>query len=85
MRSLVLLLLLPLASAAAGDGPGTTFLPAGMLFPPLRADYQEPRVGVRKEAGTSRLKLDIGSSIDFLEYRPDTSGAKLRLGAEFFT
>jgi hypothetical protein len=39
----------------------------------------------RKEAGTSRLKLDIGSSIDFLQWRPDTSGGRIRLGADFFT
>ena len=86
MRSLALcLLLLPLAGAHARDEGGTTFLPGGTLFPPLRANYQEPRVGVRKEVGTSRLKLDIGSSIDFLEYRSDTAGARVRIGAEFFT
>jgi len=86
MRSLALwLLLLPLARAVSGEEPGSTFLPGGTIFPPLRANYQEPRVGVRKEAGTSRLKLDIGSSIDFLEYRPDTSGGAFRVGADFFT
>ena len=79
-----LLLALGAAGASAGE-PGTTFLPGGTLFPPLRANYQEPRVGVRKEAGTSRLKLDIGSSIDFLEYRPDTAGGQFRVGADFFT
>ena len=68
----------------AGE-PGTEFLPPGTLFAPLRANYQEPRVGVRKDAGTSRLKLDIGSSIDFLEYRSDTTGGRLRFGADFFT
>ena len=62
-----------------------TFLPGGTIFPPLRADYQEPRVGVRKEAGTSRLKLDIGSSIEFLQWQPDTSSGRIRLGADLFT
>jgi len=93
MRSTVICLMLILsACSAAGQDtpspavqPGTTFLPSGTVFPPLRANYQEPRVGVRKEAGTSRLKLDIGSSIDFLEYRPDTSGGRIRIGADFFT
>ncbi len=64
---------------------GTTFLPGGTLFAPLRANYQEPRVGVGKEAGTSRLKLDIGSSIDFLECRTGPAGGRLRVGADFFT
>jgi hypothetical protein len=92
MRPLIPCLLLLLAadqSPAQTDtpcaGPGTTFLPGGTLFPPLRASYLEPRVGVRKEAGTSHLKLDIGSSIDFLEWRPDTSASRVRIGADFFT
>jgi hypothetical protein len=84
----IIFIFLPLPSPAQDGAPppsGSTFLPGGTLFPPLRANFQEPRFGVRKEAGTSRLKLDIGSSIDILEYRPDTSGTRLRLGAEFFT
>jgi len=66
-------------------GPGTTFLPGGTLFPPLRANYQEPRTGVRKEAGASRLKLDIGSSIDLFEFRTDSASRAFRVGIEFFT
>jgi hypothetical protein len=92
MRTLTLVmifLLTPASGAAQRDSTlrsaGTTFLPGGTLFPPLRADYQEPRTGVRKEAGTSRLKLDIGSSIDFLETRTDTGGSRIRIGADFFT
>jgi len=64
---------------------GFLFLPGGTLFPPLRANYEEPRVGVKKEAGTSRLKLDIGSSIDFFEYGSDSTAGRLRAGADFFT
>jgi len=92
MRSLLLCALL---TCAAAGSPGQTgspapsdgflFLPGGTLFPPLRANYEEPRVGVKKEAGTSRLKLDIGSSIDFFEYRSDSSAGRLRAGADFFT
>ena len=92
MRPLIIsaVILLGAASSPAqtGDRPtpsGTTFLPGGTIFPPLRANYQEPRTGVRKEIGTSRLKLDIGSSIDFLECRTDSSGGRLRAGADFFT
>jgi hypothetical protein len=92
MRNLLLctvLLLGPLTSGAQTDVPSSpravTFLPGGTLFPPLRANYQEPRVGVRKEAGTSRLKLDIGSSIDFLQWQPDSASGRIRLGADFFT
>jgi len=64
---------------------GTAFLPGGTLFPPLVANYQEPRTGVRKEAGTSRLKLDIGSSLDFIECRTDSPSERFRIGADLFT
>jgi hypothetical protein len=92
MRVPTLFLLMLSVPAARGAAPGDTareagmtFLPGGTLFAPLRANYEEPRVGVRKEAGTSRLKLDIGSSIDFLQWKPDTAGGRLRVGADFFT
>jgi hypothetical protein len=62
------------------------FLPGGTLFKPLIANPQEPRVGVRKEIGSSRLKLDIGSMIDFVEFRANDSGTlRFRMGADFFT
>ncbi len=65
---------------------GFEFLPGAALMPPLIANHQEPRVGIRKEIGTSRLKLDIGSSIDLLGYSFDERQSKqLRLGADFFT
>ena len=65
--------------------PGFEFLPGPLSFPPLIAHQQEPRVGLRKEIGTSHLKLDIGSSLDLLGYTFDEQGSKqLRLGADFF-
>jgi hypothetical protein len=65
---------------------GFEFLPGGTLFPPPVSNLQEPRVGVRKELGSSRLKLDIGSTLDFLQYTFDEpSTMRLRVGAEFFT
>jgi hypothetical protein len=68
------------------DLRGLEFLPGSPILPPLIANHQEPRVGVRKEIGTSRLKLDIGSSLDLLGYSLDAAQAKqLRFGVEFFT
>jgi hypothetical protein len=88
----VFLLLLPLLTGMmpaiaqpSTPSPGVTFLPGKLLFCPAAANYQEPRVGVRKEVGSSRLKLDIGSSIDLLGYRSDSADADLRLGIDFFT
>jgi hypothetical protein len=59
-------------------------MPGPVAITPLTASYHEPRVGVRKETGTSRLKLDIGSTLDVLEYRI-SPGKQLRLGIDFFT
>ena len=61
-----------------------TFFPDKNLFPPLLAHYQEPRVGVRKQVGSANLKLDIGSTLDFLEYS-FAQDKKLRFGIDFFT
>ncbi len=62
------------------------FLPDTLLVPPLVANYQEPRVGLRKEIGTSRMKLDIGSTLDLAAYLLTEDGRQqLRLGADLFT
>lgn len=63
-----------------------TFLPGSLLVKPLVANYQEPRVGVRKEIGTSHLKLDIGSTLDVVEYTISAAQSKrVRAGIDFFT
>ncbi len=62
------------------------FLPGGILVPPFTANYQEPRVGVRKDIATSHLKLDIGSTLDLVEYTISSEKSKrLRMGIDFFT
>ena len=78
-----------LASPARGQSPddapspGMVFLPGRVLFIPLTANEQEARVGVRKEIGSSRMKLDIGSVVDLFGWGlPD---GELRIGADFFT
>jgi hypothetical protein len=71
---------------APPDAQGFEFLPGTPALPPLIANPQEPRTGVRKEIGTSRLKLDIGSSLDLLGYSFDGQRKKqLRFGVDFFT
>lgn len=86
-----LLVCLPFAfhRAPADEDTGNspfTFLPGNLVVPPLVANYQEPRVGVRKEIGSSRLKLDIGSTMDLVEYTISTEQSKrLRAGIDFFT
>ncbi len=68
------------------DRASVQFLPGGTLFKPIVANPQEPRVGVRKEMGSSRLKLDIGSMLDFVQIPLNAGGTtNLRIGADFFT
>jgi hypothetical protein len=62
------------------------FLPGVPLFPRLTAHVEEPRTGIRKSFGSSRLKLDIGAAYDLLEWHPaDDTTTALRVGTEFFT
>lgn len=70
--------------AQNGDEQCVTFLPGGGGFPPPTAHQHEPHVGLRKQAGSSRLKIDIGSTIDLVEYRIGEAGERLRVGADFF-
>lgn len=71
--------------ASHAQEPAHTFLPDGLLFTPLIANHQEPRVGLRKEAASSRMKLDIGNSLDIVEFVLDTGNTRLRFGVDFFT
>jgi hypothetical protein len=81
--------LVPFRLVAAGDTlraspAGFSFLPGRLFFAPLVADPQEPRVGVTKDIGSSKLKLDIGSSLDLVGYAAG-SGSEVRFGVDFFT
>jgi hypothetical protein len=72
----------PVASA---EKSGFEFLPPGTSFIPLVASYQEPHTGLRKEFGSSRMKLDIGTTLDLLAYQfqgPEVSD--IRIGADLF-
>jgi len=83
--SLFLIIALPpFSKTSAQENSEWTFMPGSVSLPPLMASYHEPRVGVRKEIGSTRLKLDIGSTMDVLEYSI-SSAKKLRLGIDFFT
>jgi hypothetical protein len=44
------------------------FLPPGLNFLPLRANYQEAKLGILYYPNTTNLKVDIGNSIDLLRF-----------------
>jgi hypothetical protein len=85
--SMLSLITPPVATAdEPGGDSGFTFLPGRILVQPFIANYQEPRVGVRKQIGSSHLKLDIGSTLDVVEYSISSEKSKrLRAGIDFFT
>ena len=83
--SVAFMVLAPSSQAQTSDADNhLIFLPEGLLFPPLTADPQEPRMGLRKEIGTSRMKLDIGGTLDLLELASSPDD-RFRLGVSFFT
>lgn len=65
--------------------PGFSFLPPSTIFTPPTANPEEVRVGVRREFGSTRMRLDIGSALDLVGYEPASDpDASLRIGAEMF-
>ncbi len=63
-----------------------TFLPGRPIFPTLPASYEEPRTGIIKDGSTAHMKLDIGSSLELLEFRlREDSTERIHFGAELFT
>ena len=48
------------------SSPQFFFLPDGLQFAPLKANIQEPRIGVFKFLDAGLMKVDIGNSIDVL-------------------
>ncbi len=88
----LLLAVITLHPAAAQDAPpsGTdidVFQQSQLLFPPLIANHVEPRAGFLLHGDGTQLRGDIGSSIDVVRFRLDTTrqAATLGIGADFFT
>lgn len=75
-----LVIMMMAASAPAGD---FSVVPHGLLFRPLTANTFEPRVGFVVETSANNIRLDIGNSVDMLQYRTDS--LTMTLGADFFT
>lgn len=64
---------------------GFAFTSDPLLFRPLAANTFEPRVGLIWHANDNRLRLDIGNSIDLLQYRFESPTQRLTIGSDFFT
>ena len=67
------------------SGNTLSFAEGELLFKPLVANTFEPRAGILAQVGKNRLRLDIGNSIDLLEYRLPQDSAVATVGGDFFT
>lgn len=84
MRYLLTCLLFISLPLHSGDD-GFSFTNAPLQFQPLTANTFEPRVGLIWQANDNRLRLDIGNSIDLIQYNSGEPGKRLTIGSDFFT
>lgn len=73
-----------IAQPPDGSAPQFIFLPPGLQFAPLKANIQEPRIGVFKFFDASEMKVDIGNAIDVLGLDLPASNVKFRVGIDFW-
>lgn len=69
----------------AAEKEGFSFYNGPLNFKPLAANTMEPRVGLIWHANNNRLRLDIGNSVDLVQYRHSQESGTITAGADFFT
>lgn len=87
MKNVLHLLIVCLSMTAtifAAD-KGFSFTSDPLLFRPLTANTFEPRVGLIWHSNNNRLRLDIGNSIDLIQYNYESAKQQLTIGSDFFT
>ncbi len=85
-RIFLLLVLLLFAKLNAQSGSSFQFelFPEGLNFFPLKANYEEPRLGIQYLTKTNDLKVDIGNSSDLLSFYFPKINGRLTFGVDFF-
>lgn len=81
----VLLVTFVLSSIVHSTETGFTFTSGPLLFKPFVANTFEPRVGLIWHSNNNRLRLDIGNSIDLIQYTFEDPKQQLTIGSDFFT
>ena len=81
----IILISIVLCSAAYSFETGFSFTSAPLLFKPLIANTFEPRIGLIWHTNEARLRLDIGNSVDLIQYTFDDPKKHLTIGSDFFT
>ncbi len=84
MRKILIVFLLFITSFSFGQKKYTFELfPSGQNFIPLRANFEEARLGVMVYASNLNLKVDIGNSSDLLKYSWNNGRDVLTADIEF--
>ena len=65
--------------------PGFAFSSGPLLFRPLAANTFEPRMGLLWHTDGNRLRLDIGNSVDMVQYSFEENTRHITIGSDFFT
>ncbi len=90
MKNILPLLIVLLAPLRADSQSGTDsspilrFCPGGLVFTPLKAGNQEPRMGLYKFSSSSGMDVEIGNTAEILSLDLPSSGLTLALGIDFF-
>lgn len=84
MKKLVAALVTFVAVASASDD-GFSWYSGPLLFRPFSANTFEPRVGLIWHSDGNRLRLDIGNSVDMVQYSFRDSRRLITIGSDFFT
>ena len=89
MKRILFFLIILIASVPAyaqydiSNPPRFIFLPDGLQFVPLRANIEEPRIGVYKFLNNSHMKVDIGNTVDLFGLDVPQENIKFRAGIDF--
>lgn len=81
--TLILVFTITRCFSQAEQSAGFVFVPGGLHFAPLRANSEEPRIGVFKFLDAAQMKVDVGNSIDLFAYNLPESGMKFSAGIDF--
>jgi hypothetical protein len=81
----IFLIFAVLSSIAYSSETGFSLTSAPLLFKPLIANTFEPRLGLLWHFNNNRLRLDIGNSVDLVQYTFEDPKQHLTLGTDFFT
>jgi hypothetical protein len=83
ISTLLCLMVFEIHAQPQQEEPSFRFLPPGLNFAPLKANIQEPRIGVFKFLDASAMKVDIGNSIDIFEYKILSPDLRFTVGIDF--